>query len=98
MSISAPSQDADAAEDNADEPELPETEEPAVLQLSGTPLTSEELAAVAAVGGKLANAEPTQPPEAGSTGPYDRTLLRRRRLGLWGRPGQDSWQHAAGQR
>ncbi|MDS2172051.1 hypothetical protein [Nesterenkonia sp. CL21] len=75
-----------------DSPETP------VLQLTGTPLGAEELAAVAAVVGRLATAEPVEDADAGGTGPRDRTLQRRRHLGLWGRPGTDSWQHAAGLR
>ncbi|GAB3191528.1 hypothetical protein [Nesterenkonia suensis] len=73
-------------------------EERPVLQVSGTPLSSEELAAVAAVIGRLATAEPVADDGVGGTGPRDRTLQRRRHLGLWGRPGRDSWQHAAGLR
>lgn len=69
-----------------------------VLQVGGTPLSTEELAAVTAVIGRLATAEPVEDDGAGSTGPRDRTLQRRRHLGLWGRPGPDSWQHAAGLR
>ncbi|GAA1180883.1 MULTISPECIES: hypothetical protein [Nesterenkonia] len=83
-------------------PEDPGSEEPvqeqAVLQVGGTPLSIEELAAVTAVIGRLATAEPVADVSAGTTGPRDRTLQRRRHLGLWGRPGTDSWQHAAGLR
>ncbi len=79
-----------------------EDEQP-LLEITGAELTEEELAAVAAVVGKLASAEPQQNHDAGSTGPRDRRLQRRRslsfnRLGLWGRPGPDSWKNAGGLR
>lgn len=90
----SPGQDHRA--DTAPEPEP--TVEPADLQFSGTHLEPEELAALTAIIGKLATAEPVENSQAGGAGPQDRTLLRRRRLGLWGRPGLDSWQHAAGLR
>lgn len=72
----------------------PETD----LHLAGTTLNDEELAAVTAVLGTLAAAADAESSGAGSTGPKDRTLQRRRQLGLWGRPGADSWKHAAGLR
>ena len=79
-----------------------EDEQP-LLTVSGAELTEEELAAVSAVVGKLAAAGPLQDNDAGSTGPRDRRLQRRRslsfnRLGLWGRPGPDSWKSAGGLR
>lgn len=90
LSPSALSPSAQTPEDTAEERPL--------LQFAGTPLDAEELAAVAAVIGRIAAAEPVEPGDAGGTGPRDRTLQRRRHLGLWGRPGLDSWQHAAGLR
>ncbi|MCH8560468.1 hypothetical protein LTH96_08650 [Nesterenkonia sp. LB17] len=68
------------------------------LQMAGGTLNDEELAAVTAVLGTLAGASEVEHNGAGSAGPSDRTLQRRRRLGLWGRPGPDSWKHAAGLR
>ncbi|HRO30447.1 acyl-CoA carboxylase subunit epsilon [Citricoccus sp.] len=69
-------------------------EEPTVV-IRGT-LDAEETAALTAVLQALA----VQAGDAGNggTGPdgTDRTLDRRRRLGLWARPGSDSWRHAAG--
>lgn len=75
-----------------------DAEEAPLLRLSGTPLTEEEQAAVAAVVGRLAGAEPTDETDHGYTGPRDRTLERRRRLGLWPRPGVGSWIQAGGLR
>lgn len=96
-----PSQAEDAAETAHLRPSNGE-EQPA-LEISGAELTAEELAAVAAVVGKLAAAGPEENADAGSTGPRDRRLQRRRslssnRLGLWGRPGPDSWKNAGGLR
>ncbi|GAA3284149.1 hypothetical protein [Nesterenkonia halobia] len=75
-----------------------ETEEAPLLRIDGTPLTEEEQAAVAAVVGRLAGAEPAVGTDHGRAGPRDRTLERRRRLGLWPRPGTDSWLQAGGLR
>ncbi len=75
-----------------------QTDAPSDLDVSGTTLEDEELAAVTAVLGMLAAAAEGSNNGAGSAGPTDRTLQRRRRLGLWGRPGPDSWKHAAGLR
>lgn len=85
-------------QDEAEDGQTTEAEEGSDLQLAGGSLTEEELAAVTALLGTLAGAAETQDTGAGSTGPKDRTLQRRRRLGLWGRPGPDSWRHAAGLR
>lgn len=97
-STSAPgpgdSTDAGAAEAAAEA----EAEEAPLLRIGGTPLTEEEQAAVAAVVGRLAGAEPTVETDHGRAGPRDRTLERRRRLGLWPRPGTDSWLQAGGLR
>lgn len=61
-------------------------------------LDAEETAALAAVLQAMAvQAEAHRRENAGRTD-RDRTLDRRRRLGLWARPGADSWKHAAGQR
>ena len=68
------------------------------LQMAGGTLTDEELAAVTALLGTLAGDSGADGNGAGTAGPSDRTLQRRRRLGLWGRPGPDSWKHAAGLR
>ncbi|MGJ9372908.1 acyl-CoA carboxylase epsilon subunit [Nesterenkonia sp. CF4.4] len=76
----------------------PEAADGADLQMAGGTLSDEELAAVTALLGTLAGASGTEGNGAGSAGPTDRTLQRRRRLGLWGRPGPDSWKHAAGLR
>lgn len=75
-----------------------QTEASSDLDVSGAALADEELAAVTAVLGTLAAAAENSNNGAGSAGPTDRTLQRRRRLGLWGRPGPDSWKHAAGLR
>ena len=90
-------QDPGAAEDSADESD-PESVEGSDLQLGGVTLDEEELAAVTAVLGTLAGASEVVDSGAGTAGPSDRTLQRRRQLGLWGRPGPDSWKHAAGLR
>lgn len=76
-------------------------EDQPLLSITGAELTPEELAAVSAVVGKLADADSQENPDAGSTGPADRRLQRRRslsfnRLGLWGRPGPESWKNAGG--
>lgn len=61
-------------------------------------LDAEETAALAAVlQAMAAQAEHHRHENTGRTD-RDRTLDRRRRLGLWARPGADSWKHAAGQR
>jgi hypothetical protein len=61
-------------------------------------LDAEETAALAAVFQAVAvQAEDHRHEGDGRLRP-DRTLDRRRRLGLWARPGSGSWQHAAGQR
>jgi ribosomal protein S15P/S13E len=68
--------------------------EPAVV-IRGT-LDAEETAALTAVlQAVAAQAEQHRREAAGRDG-LDRTLDRRRRLGLWARPGSDSWKHAAG--
>ena len=68
--------------------------EPAVV-IRGT-LDAEETAALAAVlQAVAAQAGHPDSEDTGRGGP-DRTLDRRRRLGLWARPGSDSWRHAAG--
>ncbi|MGD6978320.1 acyl-CoA carboxylase epsilon subunit [Citricoccus sp. CH26A] len=69
-------------------------EEPTVV-IRGT-LDAEETAALTAVLQALAAQAGDR--GNGDTGPdgTDRTLDRRRRLGLWARPGSDSWRHAAG--
>ncbi|MFC4371830.1 acyl-CoA carboxylase subunit epsilon [Citricoccus nitrophenolicus] len=60
-------------------------------------LDAEETAALTAVLQAVAvQAEQHRREAAGRRDP-DRTLDRRRRLGLWARPGSDSWKHAAGQ-
>ncbi|NUL43940.1 acyl-CoA carboxylase subunit epsilon [Cellulosimicrobium funkei] len=61
-------------------------------------LDAEETAALTAViQAVAAQAEHHRREGAGRTD-RDRTLDRRRRLGLWARPGSGSWKHAAGQR
>lgn len=75
-----------------------ETQDP-LLSVKGAQLSPEELAAVTSLLAKLASSEaPGNDGGAGTAGPADRTLQRRRRLGLWGRPGAGSWRHAAGMR
>lgn len=67
------------------------------LVVKGT-LDDEETAALAAVLQAMAvQAEQSRREDAGRSD-ADRTLDRRRRLGLWARPGSDSWKHAAGRR
>ncbi|EXF26220.1 hypothetical protein BG28_01335 [Nesterenkonia sp. AN1] len=91
--------DSDASDAGAEaDLEDPTGPEGSDLQLAGGSLTDEELAAVTAVLGTLAGSSGVEHSGAGSAGPSDRTLQRRRRLGLWGRPGPDSWKHAAGLR
>ncbi|MBO0594120.1 hypothetical protein I2485_02750 [Nesterenkonia sp. E16_7] len=91
---SEPESDSDAESDAEDLTDPAGSD----LQLAGGSLTDEELAAVTAVLGTLAGSPEVEHNGAGSAGPSDRTLQRRRRLGLWGRPGPDSWKHAAGLR
>lgn len=70
------------------------TENPELV-VKGT-LDAEETAALTAVLQAVAvQAEQHRREDAGRRDP-DRTLDRRRRLGLWARPGSDSWKHAAG--
>ena len=93
---------ADVAAETAHLRPTDEEEQP-LLTVSGAELTEEELAAVSAVVGKLAATGPLQDNDAGGTGPRDRRMQRRRslsvnRLGLWGRPGPDSWKSAGGLR
>lgn len=86
--------DTEAEPDGEAEPDT----DAADLQMAGGTLTDEELAAVTALLGTLAGDSGADGNGAGTAGPSDRTLQRRRRLGLWGRPGPDSWKHAAGLR
>lgn len=73
-----------------------QTENPELV-VKGT-LDDEETAALAAVLQAMAvQAEQHHRLDNGRTA-RDRTLDRRRRLGLWARPGSDSWKHAAGRR
>ncbi|MEO9248339.1 acyl-CoA carboxylase subunit epsilon [Citricoccus nitrophenolicus] len=66
------------------------------LVVKGT-LDAEETAALTAVLHAMSvQAEQHRRENAGRTD-RDRTLDRRRRLGLWARPGSGSWKHAAGQ-
>ena len=101
-SPAAPSlSDADSDADSEVESEAeqdPEAADGSDLQMAGGTLSDEELAAVTALLGTLAGASGTDGNGAGTAGPSDRTLQRRRRLGLWGRPGPGSWKHAAGLR
>ncbi|GAA1146337.1 acyl-CoA carboxylase epsilon subunit [Nesterenkonia lutea] len=83
----------DAAQD-VEQDEAPGSD----LDLRGAGLADEELAAVTALLGTLSASAEAEDSGAGTAGPADRTLQRRRRLGLWGRPGADSWKHAAGLR
>ena len=77
-------------------PETSHAPEPALL-VKGN-LDAEETAALTAViHAVAAQAEQHRREGAGRTD-RDRTLDRRRRLGLWARPGSGSWKHAAGQR
>ncbi|MBE1515491.1 acyl-CoA carboxylase subunit epsilon [Nesterenkonia halotolerans] len=92
-SVAEPSGETDLSQDE-DQTDA----QSADLDVSGATLADEELAAVTAVLGTLAAAAEESDNGAGSAGPTDRTLQRRRRLGLWGRPGPDSWKHAAGLR
>ncbi|QCU78599.1 hypothetical protein E7744_10870 [Citricoccus sp. SGAir0253] len=78
---------------DADAPDRPGKEP--VLVVRGS-LDAEETAALTAVLQAAAvQAEHHHRQGAGRRDP-DRTLERRRRLGLWARPGSDSWRHAAG--
>ncbi|MEW1981850.1 acyl-CoA carboxylase subunit epsilon [Citricoccus sp. NPDC079358] len=77
-------------------PDAGQAPEPALL-VKGN-LDAEETAALTAViHAVAAQAEQHRREGAGRTD-RDRTLDRRRRLGLWARPGSGSWKHAAGQR
>lgn len=74
------------------------THSTAELVVKGT-LDAEETAALAAVLQAAVAAQDEQRRETGMVRKdRDRTLDRRRRLGLWARPGSDSWKHAAGRR
>ncbi|GAB3841521.1 hypothetical protein [Nesterenkonia populi] len=73
------------------------------LSMRGAELSAEETAAVVTVISALAGAKSGEHDDAGQTGPRDRRLQRRRsltfsRIGLWGRPGTDSWKNAGGLR
>jgi hypothetical protein len=68
------------------------------LDISGAQLSEDELVALLTILGSLQTDEHQGSHGVGSTGPSDRTLQRRRHLGLWGRPGADSWTQAAGLR
>jgi hypothetical protein len=68
--------------------------EPAVV-IRGS-LDVEETAALTAVLQALAAQAERHRSEAAGRADHDRTLDRRRRLGLWARPGSGSWKHAAG--
>jgi hypothetical protein len=68
--------------------------EPAVV-IRGT-LDAEETAALTAVLQAVAAQAGRPGSETAGGDGHDRTLDRRRRLGLWARPGSDSWKHAAG--
>jgi hypothetical protein len=68
--------------------------EPAVV-IRGT-LDAEETAALTAVLQAVAAQAELPGKEAVGRDGHDRTLDRRRRLGLWARPGSDSWKQAAG--
>lgn len=96
--LQAPVQQAALGRDTGKRTAASGTHEAPVLEISGARLDEDELAALTAMIGQLASAEPVAGDGAGTPGPWDRTLQRRRRLGLWGRPGPDSWQHAAGLR
>ncbi|WP_146341033.1 hypothetical protein [Nesterenkonia sp. NBAIMH1] len=69
------------------------------LSITGAQLSYEETAAVVSVIASLAGADSDENGDAGQTGPRDRRLQRRRsltfsRIGLWGRPGPESWRSA----
>ncbi|MFC7402995.1 acyl-CoA carboxylase epsilon subunit [Citricoccus sp. GCM10030269] len=66
-----------------------------VLVIKGS-LDAEETAALAAVLQAVAVQAEHHRRESAGRHDRDRTLDRRRRLGLWARPGSDSWKHAAG--
>lgn len=68
------------------------------LGIRGTELTEDEFAALLAVVGRLAGAEPVKDRGQGTAGPTNRARYRRRRLGLHERHGADAWQFAAGVR
>ncbi len=73
----------------------PVTETEAAVVIRGT-LDTEETAALTAVLQAMAVQAEHDRREGAGRGDHDRTLERRRRLGLWARPGADSWKHAAG--
>lgn len=82
---------------SAPAPAHPGPEAEPVVVIRGN-LDAEETAALTAVLQALAvQAEHHRREAAGRDDP-DRTLDRRRRLGLWARPGSDSWRHSAGTR
>ncbi|HEY4614452.1 MAG TPA: acyl-CoA carboxylase subunit epsilon [Citricoccus sp.] len=68
--------------------------EPAVV-IRGS-LDAEETAALTAVLQAVAVQAERHRREAAGRDEHDRTLERRRRLGLWARPGAGSWRQAAG--
>lgn len=88
---------------DADTSPAEETQE--AVEISGAHLEPEEMAALAAVLQQLQAGAPPAEGERGTrerhrpAGPrgVDRTLERRRRLGLWARPGEGQWRRAAGQ-
>ena len=92
----APENLPDAASDEAHQAADPENVPP--LEIRGAELSHDELVALLSLLGSLRTDEDEGPHGAGSTGPNDRTLQRRRHLGLWGRPGADSWFQEAGLR
>lgn len=63
------------------------------LSIKGN-LTPEETAALTAI--VQAAVVEAQEASSGDSSTVDRTLDRRRRLGLWDRPGSGSWKNSAG--
>lgn len=78
---------------NRDEP----LDDPA-LQVEGSNLEPEEMAALAAVFNHLQGPDAAAPDVINPVRRPDRTLMRRDELGLWARPGADQWRRAAGRR
>lgn len=73
-----------------------EENEAAALEMQGAQLEPEEMAALAAVLAQLRAQDAARAAQPPSRAVPDRTLHRRRDLGLWSRPGAGQWRRSAG--